>query len=412
MVRDAEEQATQEIIKGLKSHCIDFHDFEDDEVEAFFEEHDDEIRDEIRERDDSTTVNDLIKNTRDIPVRVEMLSNYDCINSCWLESQGGFRYKESYFRDMIDTLRLNPAKVKKALTDKGYMVYGRFPNKKYRDGKEQVSYEDFCQELENACCGANLLTYIGLVNLRDLYDADFKIKEVIIPKGNTCGLFSSMYGGGSLIEMELKSDVRIRLDKARKDGYGFRLRLDNERSEYDCSIKHVYGVCDFVMSYNFDDSDPMTDYFCTNFYLTLGVGTYKKPYKVELPKLDCRGKKPDVFKHPEGAAHKAIRQALGSAYFSFYNSQRLQGKMVLGEDSYGHSGDKYFWPLSYSSAKTAQKRIDKLEKAGIRCKLTGYNGGCIEFLGYTPETEALLEKERQEVIIAHRAWLSKQVQTA
>ena len=62
---DAEEQATQEIIKGLKSHCIDFHDFEEDEVEAFFEGHDDEIRDEIRERDDSTTVNDLIKNTRD-----------------------------------------------------------------------------------------------------------------------------------------------------------------------------------------------------------------------------------------------------------------------------------------------------------------------------------------------------------
>ena len=30
---DAEEQATQEIIKGLKSHCIDFYDFEEDEVE-------------------------------------------------------------------------------------------------------------------------------------------------------------------------------------------------------------------------------------------------------------------------------------------------------------------------------------------------------------------------------------------
>ena len=111
--------------------------------------------------------------------------------------------------------------------------------------------------------------------------------------------------------------------------------------------------------------------------------------------------RPDVFKHPEGAAHKAIRQALGGAYFSFHNSQRLQGKMVLGEDSYGHSGEKYFWPLSYSSAKTAQKRMDKLENAGIRCKLTGYNVGCIEFLGYTPETEALLEKERQDVINAH-----------
>ena len=52
--------------------------------------------------------------------------------------------------------------------------------------------------------------------------------------------------------------------------------------------------------------------------------------------------------------------------------------------------------------------MDKLEKAGIRCKLTGYNGGYIEFLGYTLETEALLEEERQEIIIAHRKWQNKQ----
>ena len=55
--------------------------------------------------------------------------------------------------------------------------------------------------------------------------------------------------------------------------------------------------------------------------------------------------------------------------------------------------------------------MDKLEKAGIRYKLTGYNGGCIEFLGYTPETEALLEQERQEVIMAHQEWEGKQEQT-
>lgn len=102
--------------------------------------------------------------------------------------------------------------------------------------------------------------------------------------------------------------------------------IDGDQTLTDRAKEVMKNVCDFVMSYNFDDSDPMTDYFCTNFYLTLGVGTYKKPYKVELPKLDCKGKKPDVFKHPEGAAHKAIRQALGGAYFSFHNSQRLQGK--------------------------------------------------------------------------------------
>lgn len=78
----------------------------------------------------------------------------------------------------------------------------------------------------------------------------------------------------------------------------------------------MLNVCDFVMSYNFDDSDAMTDYFHTNFYLTLAIGSYRKPYKVELPKLDCKGKdKPEVFKHPEGPAHKAIRQALGTARF-------------------------------------------------------------------------------------------------
>ena len=71
-----------------------------------------------------------------------------------------------------------------------------------------------------------------------------------------------------------------------------------------------------------------------------------------------------------------------------------------------------FWAVLALEYESGQKRMDKLEKAGIRCKLTGYNGGCIEFLGYTPETEALLEKERQDVIIAHRAWQAKQVQTA
>ena len=174
----------------------------------------------------------------------------------------------------------------------------------------------------------------------------------------------------------------------------------------------MMNVCDFVMSYNFDDSDAMTDYFHTNFYLTLGIGSYRKPYKVELPKLACKGKdKPEVFKHPEGVAHKALRQALGKARFDFITSQRHSGKLILGEDAYGSQGEHYFWPKEYSSAKTAQKRIDKLEQVGMRCRLTGYNGGYIQFLGYTLEMEALLEQERKEVIIAHQAWQARQIQT-
>lgn len=183
--------------------------------------------------------------------------------------------------------------------------------------------------------------------------------------------------------------------------------IDNDDIITDRAKEVMKNIYDFVMSYNFDDSDYMTDYFNTNFYLHLGIGTYKKPYKLELPKLNCKGKKLKAFKHPEGATHKAIRQALGNARFGFCESQRFKGKVVLGEDSYGCNGDKYFYPLSYSSAKTAQKRIYKLENAGICCKLTGYNRGYIEFLGYTPETEAMLEKERQDAVAARKKWEEK-----
>lgn len=239
---DAEWDAVRDIAAKLKDECVSSHDFGKEAVEQFFGEYGDEIREEIYSRNSSDILKELVKNTDDIPVRVEMLSDYDCINSNWLESQDGYRYEESYFGDMVDALNLNPARVKKTLKEKGYKTCGRFPDKKHRDGKEQVSYGQFYQELVNSCCGANLLTYIGKVSLKELYDTGFSLKEVIIPKGNCCGLFSSMYGGGSLLEMELREDIRLRLEV--KDYHGFRFRLDNERSAYECSIKRVYGVCD------------------------------------------------------------------------------------------------------------------------------------------------------------------------
>ncbi len=239
---DSAWDAAKGIMEKLKGKCILFHDFDEEEVETFFEEHDDEIRSEIYARDDSDVLTELIKHTDDIPVRVEMLSDYDCINSNWFESQGGYRYEESYFGDMVDALKLNPARVKKMFVEKGYTAHGRFPDRKSRYGKEQVSYEHFYQELINSCCGANLLTYIGKVSLKDLYDIGFSFKEVIIPKGNYCGIFSSIYGGGSLLGMELQQDVKLELKP--KGRYCFRFRLDNEKSETECSIQHVYGACD------------------------------------------------------------------------------------------------------------------------------------------------------------------------
>ena len=76
--------------------------------------------------------------------------------------------------------------------------------------------------------------------------------------------------------------------------------IASDKSLTDRAKDVMMNICDFIMSYNFDDSDPMTDYFHTNFYLTLGIGSYKQPYKVEPPRLDSKDK-PEVFKHPEAA---------------------------------------------------------------------------------------------------------------
>ena len=239
--RDAIWHGVSQILEDIKSSCID-EGFDEDAVEEFMDDNRDDMVNIIYERDDSDALGDLLKNTDDIPVRVEMLSNYDCINSHWLESQGGYVYPDSYFGDMVDALNLNPAKVKRFLAEKGISVYGRCHYRKSRDGKELVSYEDFHRELVNSCCGANLLTYIGKINLKELYESGFSVAKVTIPKDNYCGIFSSMYGGGSVLDMKLREDVTLELKI--EDYHGYRLMIDTPRKKYDYSIGQVYGVSD------------------------------------------------------------------------------------------------------------------------------------------------------------------------
>jgi hypothetical protein len=171
----------------------------------------------------------------------------------------------------------------------------------------------------------------------------------------------------------------------------------------------MHNVYEFVKSYHFDNSDSMTDYFHTNFYLNLSIGSSTHPYKVVIPKLKCR-KSDNVpqFRHPEGKAHKAIRQALGKNIFAQYQS-RGNGKIItLGYDTFEENGDIHFYPLWYSALKTAQKRMDKLLAAGIVSRLSGRYCGYILFTGYTEETEKALENERREVAEALKAWNEKQ----
>ena len=235
---DIEFESIRLAMQELKERVSSEYGIEQATVDEFFDIHEDKITDMIYDRNNSDVIGSLISNTKDIPVRIEMVSYHDCINSDYFESIAGYEYENSYFGDMVDALGLNPARVKNLLTEKGHEPRGCFPDRKSRDGKEQVSYEQFYNELTNSCCGANLLTYMAKIRLKDLYEVGFSVNNITIPKGNYCGLFSPSFGGGSMLEMELKHDVTLRLSEGGNKWY--RMVIDD--GNY--SIGQVYGVFD------------------------------------------------------------------------------------------------------------------------------------------------------------------------
>ena len=213
------------------------HDF----IDEWFDTDDNEleIRQMIEERDESTPIEDLIKNTS-MRARATLHTNYDCLLDNW--SLGNTYSYSEYFKDIIDVLYLNPAEVKKTFIKKGINVEGSFPNLAYRNGKEAVSYDDFAQELLNQCC-YGLLTFAGMLPLDDICENHFgKITHITIPKDNYCGMFSDWNGGGSLMEMKLLRDLKVPVSWARKTKYdSFDLSVDEPKCDGYC-IDEVYGL--------------------------------------------------------------------------------------------------------------------------------------------------------------------------
>lgn len=240
---DAEYESTNYHIKEIKEAIFDdnslvhLHPYIEDWLHDA--ENKDGIRDKMYDRDKSTPVKDLLDNTN-LRARATLYTNYDSLPPNY-DLGNTYSYSE-YVKDMIDVLYLNPAKVKKAFRQHGINTAGRFPNLAYRNGKEAVTYESFADELLNQCC-YGLLTFAGILPLQDLYNNGFQqIKYITIPKGNTCGIFNSWNGGGSIMEMELLRDLKIPVTFKRKTKYDY---LALEVDECGCngySINEVYGL--------------------------------------------------------------------------------------------------------------------------------------------------------------------------
>lgn len=153
----------------------------------------------------------------------------------------------------------------------------------------------------------------------------------------------------------------------------------------------------FVQSFNYDNTDYYSDYFDTGFYESIEFGNDNTAFAVETPKeRRTAGYTKPSAPSRMGKAHRAVKKALGRAYFSLYRSKRGDF-LVLGENKiYGETEN--FYPFTYSGYKTAQKRAEKLHSIGILCEIVNrtYSSYMIKFIGYTPELEQELAAEDLE----------------
>lgn len=216
-----------------------------------------------------------------------------------------------------------------------------------------------------------------------------------------CTFSISLSGYNSICVRLLKADFNP-FKGEMKLNYSFSRYSITDDPELNDRAKEMFNnIESYLMSYNYDRSDLMTDYYDVGFYLDLVIGSGKTPFKVEIPKSRrASGACSAEFKYKEGPAHQAIKKALGSQYFQEVEEYGV----VLGYDLI-YCDKVSFEPLYYSALKTMRKKMEKLLSAGI---VTKSNHRRIVFVGYTPEVEKALADEDRAKEEAFKAWQEEQ----
>ena len=92
----------------------------------------------------------------------------------------------------------------------------------------------------------------------------------------------------------------LRNGKSHKDLNYFYVEKDEDLTEWALAVMNDVNDC--IKSYHFSDCDGMIDYFDVNFYYSIGVGTWEKPYTV-----NAKQKKLTTKEQPKQKAESQIR---------------------------------------------------------------------------------------------------------
>lgn len=154
-------------------------------------------------------ISPLIRNTPDVRVRIVVNTNYEGVGYND-RGKGDFRGNE-YIRD-----------IKKLLRNK-------------------YDKKSFQQELDNIMSNTNQLIFYFKASVSDLIGIKERFKtKITIPKEAWCGFFDNWCGSGSVLEIKLLKDVRIKKQWGKTEYDKVDIVLD-EAHKY--SVEQVYGLC-------------------------------------------------------------------------------------------------------------------------------------------------------------------------
>ena len=170
----------------------------------------DSIRDWCQENNTFNPLDQLIKNTNDINVRIMMSSTYDCGMSNHLHN-GEYTYEESFFGSAIDWLGLNPQEVKKNLIARWYECYWKRPTKKR---KAMITVDDFLNE-HTETTAWRLPSFAWRMSLLDIYEnGGIEWATITVNKNSNFGLHNDRVGTCSMYDSKTIEDFDIVLNKS------------------------------------------------------------------------------------------------------------------------------------------------------------------------------------------------------
>lgn len=221
--RDRDLDAADKVLYNLVEEELGHRGITEEEVRAFINgpDYDDldidyesyqDITDYVRSLqtfDDNDYIYTLLRQTGDNGVLNVRVSGIYALEPPVL-SPLKFSYSngESAIGKAIDQLQLNPIKVADELQKLGVPCKADFPDFLERNGNECVPYASFANEVKDLSPELGNLTFLAKIDLVDMFENDFLVHSITIPKGNKCGFQNSPF------EMILDKDLTVELYKS------------------------------------------------------------------------------------------------------------------------------------------------------------------------------------------------------